>query len=197
MVRFLVQALVRQQLLRTQQRMKAQADKKSTEREFVVGDMVFLKLQPYVQATVAHRENHKLSFCYFGPFPVTKRIGEVAYQLQLSVDSRMHQVFHVSQLKKIIPPKYQVHDVLPSSEAHLQVPFECCSSAFVLWITKPLLKCLLNGVDHHRQQRLGKIVMQAVDSKGRGLGSSLISRKGNVSELTDKQKVIKIDRQRT
>lgn len=47
--------------------MKQQADKGRIEREFSVGDLVYVKLQPYVQTSVATRANHKLSFKYFGP----------------------------------------------------------------------------------------------------------------------------------
>jgi ribosomal protein L21E len=47
--------LVRQHLLRAHSRMKRQADKRRSERSFAVGDKVFLKLQPYVQSSVAHR----------------------------------------------------------------------------------------------------------------------------------------------
>jgi hypothetical protein len=50
-------ALLHQQLLRVQQKMKHYADKKRTFREFVVDDMVFLKLQPYIQNSVALRSN--------------------------------------------------------------------------------------------------------------------------------------------
>lgn len=57
--------LLRHQLLRVQQRMKHQTDKHSTERSFEVGDFVWLKLQPYVQSSVAAKANHKLSFRYF------------------------------------------------------------------------------------------------------------------------------------
>jgi len=39
-----VTALLQQQLLRAQQRMKLQADKKRTERQFAVCDLVWLKL---------------------------------------------------------------------------------------------------------------------------------------------------------
>jgi hypothetical protein len=49
--------LLKQQLLRSQQRMKAQADKHRSECHFQVGDRVYLKLQPYIQSTVATRNN--------------------------------------------------------------------------------------------------------------------------------------------
>jgi hypothetical protein len=50
--RALITESVRQHLLRVKQRMKHQSDKKRTERQFVVGDKVFLKLQPYIQSSV-------------------------------------------------------------------------------------------------------------------------------------------------
>lgn len=60
--RQLMQQLVHQHLLRAQKHMKAQADKKRTDRSFQVGEFVYLKVQPYVQTSLAARSSNKLSF---------------------------------------------------------------------------------------------------------------------------------------
>lgn len=120
--RAVVTESVRQHLLRVKQRMKHHADKKRTERHFSVGDMVFLKLQPYVQSSVASRACHKLAFRFFGPYKVLQKIGTVAYRLELPASSRIHPVFHVSQLKQYLAPHTQVQSALPSDDANLHVP---------------------------------------------------------------------------
>ena len=62
MERNLLNDYIKHHLHRAQQWMKSQADKNRTEREFLVGDQVYLKLQPYVQSSVTPRSNMKL--CY-------------------------------------------------------------------------------------------------------------------------------------
>ena len=94
--RELMHALVKKHLLRAQARMKRQADKGRSERTFAVGDMVFLKLQPYVQTIVMGCSNNKLPFKFFGPFKILQRIGTVAYKLELPASAAIHNVFHVS-----------------------------------------------------------------------------------------------------
>ena len=51
----------------------------------------------------------KLSPKYIGPYEILERIGKVAYRLALPMDlHRVHNVFHVSQLRKYVPDKSHV-----------------------------------------------------------------------------------------
>jgi hypothetical protein len=114
----LITTLIQQHLTRAQSRMKQQADKSCSERQFAVGDWVYLKLQPYVQASLAPRSNQKLAFKFFGPFQVLDKIGAVAYKLALPASTFIHLVFHVSQLKEAVPSSHAVCSLPQSLEGH-------------------------------------------------------------------------------
>lgn len=86
-----------------------------------MGDWVYLKLQPYVQTSLAHRANQKLAFKFFGPFQVVEWVNDVAYRLQLLDTSMIHPVFHVSQLKTTVPSSHTVAG-LPHALDGPQVP---------------------------------------------------------------------------
>lgn len=120
--RTLIQELLQQHLQRARLRMKQQADKRRSERTFEVGDMVFLKLQPYVQTSVAKRANHKLSFRYYGPYEIVAKINEVAYKLALPAHASVHPVFHVSMLRRAVLPGTQVQQTLPTPSDVPAVP---------------------------------------------------------------------------
>lgn len=110
-------------------RMKKPTDQKRREVEFDVRDWVFLKLRPYQRHLIAQRRNEKLSPRFFGPFQV-QRIGQVAYRLKLPQESLPYiNVFHVSQLKKVVGEQ---HTVLPSVP-DLSDTFECSFNPRVCW----------------------------------------------------------------
>ncbi|PRQ49850.1 hypothetical protein RchiOBHm_Chr2g0126521 [Rosa chinensis] len=106
-------AMLKQNLKKAQERMKHFYDKKHTERSFIVGDWVYLKLQPYRQHSVQRRLVHKLSAKYYGPFEIVQKIGSVAYKLNLPATSKIHPVFHVSLLKKKLGQHVVVKPHLP------------------------------------------------------------------------------------
>jgi hypothetical protein len=76
--------------------MKTGAYVKRSAREFQVGELVLLKLQPYAQSSVVNRPCPKLSMKLFGPYKILDRIGNAAYKLELPANSKVHPVFHVS-----------------------------------------------------------------------------------------------------
>lgn len=98
-------ALLKQNLVATQERTKSQADKHWTGREFQERDLLFLKLLPYRKKPLATRANLKLSPRFHRPLQILKRVGQIAYKLDLPSHSKLHPVFHVSCLK----PKLGAH----------------------------------------------------------------------------------------
>ena len=71
--------------------------------EFEVEDRVFLKFSPW-KGVVCFGKRGNLNPRYIGPFDIVERISPVAYRLDLPKEfSRVHNVFHISMLRKYIP----------------------------------------------------------------------------------------------
>ena len=61
--------------------------------------MVYLKLPPYKQRSLATHINEKLALRFYGPYKIIQKVGKVAYKLDFPISYSIHPVFHVSQLK--------------------------------------------------------------------------------------------------
>ena len=95
--------IIKQRIKAAQDRQKSYADNRRKDLEFRVNDQVFLKVSPR-KGIRRIGKGGKLTPRYIGPFEITRRIGEVAYELQLPRNlTAIHNVFHVSQLKKYHP----------------------------------------------------------------------------------------------
>ena len=94
---------IRERLKAAQDRQKSYADKRRRELSFDVGDMVFVRVSP-TKSVFRFGKKGKLSPRYVGPFEIVARIGEVAYRVELPPQyAHIHNVFHVSMLRKYIP----------------------------------------------------------------------------------------------
>ena len=82
--------------------------------------MVYLRLQPYRQSSLKQKGAEKLKPRFYGPYRVIRRIGQVAYELELPQGSKIHNIFHVSFLKKALGQQVTVMEELPptNDEGH-------------------------------------------------------------------------------
>ena len=63
---------------------------------------MFIRVSP-MKGVVRFSRLGKLAPRYIGPFPITERIGSMAYRLSLPAQfSAIHDMFHVSQLWKCL-----------------------------------------------------------------------------------------------
>ncbi|GJU20262.1 putative reverse transcriptase domain-containing protein, partial [Tanacetum coccineum] len=95
---------------------KIYADMRHKPLEFKVGDKVMLKVLPW-KRVIGFGKRGKLNPRYIGPFKVLAKVGTVAYKLELPQQlSRVHNTFHVSNLKKCLSDESLV---IPLDEIHI------------------------------------------------------------------------------
>ncbi|GJT88966.1 putative reverse transcriptase domain-containing protein [Tanacetum coccineum] len=107
---------IKQRIQTARDRQKSYADLKRKPMEFQVGDKVMLKVSPW-KGVVRFGKRGKLNPRYVGPFKVLKKVGAVAYKLELPQElSRVHNTFHpveimdheVKQLRRSRVPIFKV-----------------------------------------------------------------------------------------
>ncbi|GKA90814.1 putative reverse transcriptase domain-containing protein [Tanacetum coccineum] len=93
---------IRQRLQAARDRQRSYANIRRKPLEFQVGDRVMLKVSPR-KGVIRFGKRGKLNPRYIGPFKILKRVGPVAYTLELPEElNKVHSTFHVSNLKKCL-----------------------------------------------------------------------------------------------
>ncbi|WVZ80254.1 hypothetical protein U9M48_027746 [Paspalum notatum var. saurae] len=91
-------------------RQKSYSDKRRRPLVFEEGDHVYLRVSP-MKGVHRFGVKGKLAPRYIGPFKITERCGSIAYRLELPPHlAAVHDVFHVSQLKKCLRVLEEVID---------------------------------------------------------------------------------------
>jgi hypothetical protein len=94
--------IIQANLKTAQSRQKSYADRRRKPLQFQVGDFVYLRVSP-TKGVQRFGTKGKLAPRYVGPFEILKICGPVAYKIRLpSQLAAIHDVFHISQLKKCI-----------------------------------------------------------------------------------------------
>jgi hypothetical protein len=114
--------LIKDRLKIAQFRPKSCTDNKRREVTYKAGDRAYLRVSP-LRGVKRFGIKGKLAPLFIGPFKVLSCKGEVAYELELSeILSAVHNVFHVSQLKKCHPEMSEtpLNDTVPLKEVLLE-----------------------------------------------------------------------------
>ncbi|GJV41187.1 putative reverse transcriptase domain-containing protein [Tanacetum coccineum] len=99
---------IRERLKAAQDRWKSYADNRRRPIVFKVGDFVMLKVSSW-KGVFRFKTKGKLSLRFIGPFKILKRVGQVAYVLELPKEIRgIHNTFHVSYLRKCLADESSV-----------------------------------------------------------------------------------------
>ena len=94
--------LIMERLLTAQSCQKSYSDMRRRDLEFRINDWVFLKVSP-MKGVMRFGKKGKLSPQYIGPYRIIRRVGQLAYELELPSElESVHPVFHVSMLRKCI-----------------------------------------------------------------------------------------------
>ncbi|KAI5435142.1 hypothetical protein KIW84_021827 [Lathyrus oleraceus] len=91
-------------IVKAQVQMKTYKDQSRRPITLSTGDWVYLRLQPYRLKSLSKKRNKKLSPRFYGPYQIIKQIGSVEFKLDLPPERKIHPVFHVSLLKKVLAP---------------------------------------------------------------------------------------------
>ncbi|XP_073129033.1 uncharacterized protein [Henckelia pumila] len=104
---------IRDKMRTVRSRQKSYAYRQRRDLEFAVGDHVFVRVAP-MKGVMRFGKKGKLSPRFIGPFEILDRIGTLAYRVALPPSlAAVHNVFHVSMLRKYISNPSHILDFEP------------------------------------------------------------------------------------
>ncbi|XP_063942643.1 uncharacterized protein LOC135150309 [Daucus carota subsp. sativus] len=120
--------IIQKRLIAAQSRQRNYADQFRKDVEFEDGEAVLLKVSPW-KGLSRFGKKGKLSPRYIRPFEILRRVGKVAYELALPPQmEHIHNVFHVSMLKKYNPDSKHVIEYEPveleTDLSYVEMPVE-------------------------------------------------------------------------
>jgi hypothetical protein len=143
--------IIRERLKTAQSRQKSYADRKRRDMEFEPGELAYLKVSP-TRGVKRFGIKGKLSPRYTGPFQVLSRKGEVAYQLKLPKSlSKVHDVFHISQLRRCVkdPIKVKHSDIeLKDHLSYVEKPIKILDESWKQLRNRAIKFCKVQWKNH-------------------------------------------------
>jgi hypothetical protein len=92
-------------IISTQSCQKSYTEKRHNPLEFKVGDHVYLRVSP-IKGVHRFSIKGKLALHCIGPYPIIDKYEPTSYHVELPTKlSRVHNVFHISQLKRCLKPR--------------------------------------------------------------------------------------------
>src|SRR4051812_39005473 len=144
-----------------QSRQKSYADDKRKDVTYEVGDRAYLRVSP-IREIKRFGIKGKLAPHFVGPYKILERRGEVAYQVELpEALSGVHDVFHVSQMKKCHAEMADIplRDIVPLEAIQLESdltyeekPVKILETAERVTRTKTIRLCKVQW-DHHTEEK--------------------------------------------
>jgi hypothetical protein len=147
--------MVRENLRVVQSRQKSYDCHRGRELSFELGDFVYLKVSP-MRGLRRFKVRGKLALRFIGPFKILMKRGEVAYQLELPPQlSDVHDVFHVSQLKKClrVPEEQLPMEDLDAKEdlSYQEYPVKILATSASVTRKKKITMCKVHW-SHHTEE---------------------------------------------
>ncbi|WVZ80746.1 LOW QUALITY PROTEIN: hypothetical protein U9M48_028201 [Paspalum notatum var. saurae] len=142
--------MVHENLRVAQSRQKSYADVRRRDLTFKVDDFVYLKVSP-MRGIRRFNIKGKLAPRYISPFKIVERKGEVAYKLELPSNlSGIHDVFHVSQLKKClrVPEEQAPLEGLDEDLTYIEHPVKILETSERVTKNKRIKMCRVQWKHH-------------------------------------------------